>query len=186
MKKIFKVVTTGVFALGIFTGIAAKTEAATVTKPIGSTFLKSALYGDSFTVQDSTGKTVAAKTTNAVTLNSFSSNKNFSYATVSFIDYDKVGTKWVKYTKTATGYFFTPIKDGITYNEFTQAKKGMTYNQVVSITGETMTLESTYRDPYSDVKEYSWSKETDTTDTTIYMTFDFNKLDSKSFYMDEY
>ncbi|PFN77596.1 hypothetical protein COJ85_32015 [Bacillus sp. AFS076308] len=187
MKKLSKLLAVGVIGLGIFIGVGSKTEAATtVTKPVGSSFLKSALYGDTYKVQDATGKTVTATITQAVTLKSYTSNNNFSYATVSFVDYDKVDTKWVKYTKTATGYFFTPIKDGITYNEYTNVKKGMTYNQVVSITGETMHLDSTYRDEYSDVKDYSWSKETDTSDMNVYMTFDSNKLEYKSFYMSEY
>jgi hypothetical protein len=185
MKKIGKILTVGALALGLWTGAGSKSEAA-VTKPVDSTFLKSALYGDTFNVQDATGKTVPAKTTIAVTLKSDTSNKNFSYATVSFVDYDKVGTKWVKYTKQATGYFFTPIKDGITYEEYTKVKKVMSYNQVVSITGETMHLDSTYHSPYTDIKDYSWSNETDTTDTTIYMSFNYNKLESKSFYTSEY
>ncbi|MEH7118940.1 hypothetical protein V7128_16220 [Neobacillus vireti] len=187
MKKLFKVVAAGIIGLGIFIGIGFKTEATTsVTMPIGSLFLKSALYGDTYKVQDATGKTVNAAITQAVTLKSYTSNKNFSYATVTFIDYDKVDTKWVKYVKTTTGYFFTPIKDGITYNEYAAVKKGMTYNQAVSITGETMHLDSTYRDAYSDLKDYSWSKETDTSDLTVDMDFDFNKLEYKSFYTSEY
>ncbi|MGJ7913097.1 hypothetical protein [Neobacillus sp. LXY-1] len=186
MKKLAKLLMIVTFALGTFAGYGAKTEAATITKPIGSTFLKSALYGDTFKVQDSTGKTIFAKITQAVTLKTYTSNKNFSYATVSFIDYDLVGTKWVKYAKTVTGYFFTPVKDGITYSEFTNVKKGMTYNQVVSTTGETMHLDSTYRDQYSDSKDYSWEKSTSTMTLDVFITFDFNKLTYKSFYLDEY
>jgi hypothetical protein len=104
----------------------------------------------------------------------------------SFIDYDMVGTTWVKYTKTVTGYFWTPVKDGITYAEFTKVKKGMTYNQALSITGEAMTLESTYNSPYTQSKSYIWSQETSTTSLNVFMDFNFNKLEYKSFYHGEF
>jgi len=187
MKKLAKALTVGVLALGLLAGVGAnKGEAATVTKPIGSTFYKSALVGTTYKVQDYKGNTINAKTTKAVTLTPYATNKNFSYATVTFVDYDKVGTKWVKYTKTAKGYFFTPIKNGITYNEYTNVKKGMTYNQTVSITGEYMKLDSTYTYDGITQKDYTWSRYSDTNDTDFYTVFENNKLTYKSYSVSEY
>ncbi|AOH56595.1 hypothetical protein ABE28_019685 [Peribacillus muralis] len=187
MKKLAKAITVGALSLGLLAGVGAnKGEAAALTKPTGSTFYKSSLVGTTYKVQDYKGNTINAKTTKAVTLTPYATNKNFSYATVTFVDYDKSGTKWVKHTKTAKGYFFTPIKNGITFNEYTNVKKGMTYNQMVSITGEYMKLESTYTYDGITEKDYTWSRYSDTTDTYVDMDFENNKLAYKSYYVSEY
>ncbi|KOR78315.1 hypothetical protein ACIQY5_23550 [Peribacillus frigoritolerans] len=187
MKKLAKALTVGVLALGLLAGVGAnKGEAATVTKPIGSTFYKSALVGTTYKVQDYKGNTINAKTTKAVTLTPYTTNKNFSYATVTFVDYDKVGTKWVKYTKTAKGYFFTPINNGITFNEYTNVKKGMTYNQMVSITGVYVKLDSTYTSGGITEKNYIWDYFNDTTNIFVDMSFENNKLTYKSYSVSEY
>lgn len=187
MKKLAKVLTAGVLSLALFAGIGAtKSEASTPTKPIGSAFYKSALVGNYYTVQNYKGQSVNAKTTKVTTLTSYTTNKNFSYGTTTFVDYDKVDTKWVKRTKTATGYFFTPINNGITFNEFIKTKNGMTYNQVLSITGQKLTLENTYTSDGYTSKDYSWEK--DSENESIYADFNFEngKLSYKSFYYSEY
>jgi hypothetical protein len=164
------------------TGVGAtKSEAATLgTKPVGSVFYKSGSLDDHFTVQDYQGKTVWAKTTNAVTLYKLSSlNQNFAVGTVTFIDYDKVGTKWVKYTKTANGYFWFPVKDGITLAEYNKVKTGMTYNQVWAITGETMTLVSSTSSGGYVNKDYNWEYEKWIGDNYIYKYVDFDFENNK-------
>lgn len=182
MKKLSKVILAATVTLGIFS-VSTSANAA-LTKPIGSTFLKSALIGTDYKVQDSTGKTVSAKITKAVSLAKY--NKNFSYANVSFVDYDKVDSKWVKYTKTAKAYWFTPVKDGITFDEFKAVKKGMTYNQAVSITGQSMKLDSTYISDGITEKDYSWTYDTDNGGSYVSMDFENNKLTYKHFSMSEY
>ena len=249
MNKLIKVLTAGMLMLGLLVGIGAKTEAATVTKPIGSTFFKSALYGDYYKVQDYKGTTVNAKTTTSTTLTSYTGNTNFSYGTVNFVDYDEVAkvayktttstqayktasttykltaknslgqtvnvkmplstvvtkvssswykgsfkytdyvkengiwvkkTKtttayvpssyvksytsyvWTKYNKKATGYFWTPVNNGITLAEYNKVTTGMTYNQVLSITGQKLTL--TYSSEFDgwSYKSYDWEYERET------------------------
>src|SRR4051812_9938778 len=99
MKKLANLLTVGVLTLGLFSSFAVtKSEASTVTKPTGSNFFKSAsnLASNYYTVQDSKGKTVRAKTTATTSLTTY--NSNYSNGTVSFVDYDKVAKTTYKTT----------------------------------------------------------------------------------------
>jgi hypothetical protein len=282
MIKLAKLLTVGVLTLGLFSGVAVtKSEASTVTKPAGSNFFKSAsnLTSNYYTVQDSKGKTVRAKTTASTALTTYTGN--YSYGTASFTDYDKVAKttykttastqaytksntkykltarnnkgklvnvklsasnvmtkvnaswykdsfkytsyvkvkgKWVKRAKTATvyvpskyvkkytsytwtkrskkakGYFYTPpATNGVTLAEYNQVTMGMTYEQVVAITGEKMSLQSSYEwneDVYNDdfdligvinhsYESYTWEYELYTENDYIWRHADLDFEDGK-------
>ncbi|MBV7509451.1 hypothetical protein KW850_30285 [Bacillus sp. sid0103] len=105
MKKIAKLLTVGVFALGLFAGAGAtKSEASTLTKPAGSNFFKSASNSSTnyYMVQDYKGTTIRAKTTASVALTAY--KENYSYGSVSFVDYDKVTKTTYKTTVNSQAY----------------------------------------------------------------------------------
>ena len=91
---------------------------------------------------------------------------------------------WQKYTKKATGYFWTPVNNGITLAEYNQVKSGMTYNQVLSLTGQnlTMTYSSEYDGWTSKSYEWKYEKMTETAYDLRYVMLDFEdgKLTYKS------
>src|SRR3954452_13048170 len=100
MIKIFKVLTGGALAIGLLAGMGVnKGEAATITKPAGLTFYKTGLIGDYYKVQNAIGQTINATSLYPVTTATNSTYKNFSYAVMSFVDYDLVKT-----TVTKTAY----------------------------------------------------------------------------------
>jgi hypothetical protein len=115
MKKLIKALTVCALAIVLFSWVGVqKSEASTVTKPANSIFFKSALNSSAnyYMVQNYKGTTVRAKTTAVATLKRY--NENYSYGSVSFIDYDKSTKKTYKtkvstqaYKKASTKYKLT-------------------------------------------------------------------------------
>ncbi|MEH7482607.1 hypothetical protein V7157_16430 [Neobacillus drentensis] len=175
MKKIAKLLTAGVFALGLFAGVGAtKSEASTLTKPAGSNFFKSASNSTTnyYMVQDYKGTTVRAKTTASVALTAY--KENYSYGSVSFVDYDKVTKTTYKTTVSTQAYTKASTTAKLTARNY----KGQVINVKVP-TGNVMTkyTASWYKDSfnYTTYVKYNgkWVKRTKT--ATVYVPANYVK-----------
>ncbi|MBI0577735.1 hypothetical protein IEC97_10210 [Neobacillus cucumis] len=150
--------------------------------PTSTQAYKTASTSSKLTAKNYLGKTVNVKVPagNVMTkINTYWTKDSFKYT-----DYVKVKGKWIKQTKTATiyvpskyvkgytsyfwkkytkkrtGYFFTPVKNGITLEEYNLLRDGMTfgmsYNAVVTLTGEKMILTSKSSKDGHSYKSYEW------------------------------
>ena len=196
MKKIAKLVTAGAFALGLFAGAGVtKSEASTLTKPAGSNFFKSASNSSTnyYMVQDYKGTTVRAKTTASVALTAY--KENYSYGSVSFVDYDKVTKTTYKttvstqaYTKASKNAKLTarnskgkvinvkiPTKNVMTKYNASWYKDSFKYTTYVKVKGKWVkqTKTATVYVPAKYVKGYtssSWVKKTKKVDKGFFYT----------------